>query len=162
MRLVNDSAAQRETLQLQRSVRQLSRQISQLAETMFEIQAGDRAPFLLPSQYLEFFEGIQNPVERSFFFSKHKAEIETGQAARDWQKIEDQARATAQANKPSPGSLSAKLESFSAVDPLSAQRFYRANKEQIDRENQDAFLLRKAPKSAAAASLQTTDAAQTL
>jgi hypothetical protein len=125
--------------ELKRSVRNLSRQIAQLTQAVSEIenfQAGNSSGFPpSPRQYLEEFEGIENEVEKSYFFAQHKEIIETGIKARDWQRLKDRTmKFNPFLRKPPKGSLTSQYEALARTDAEAGQRFYRANEDGIKRE----------------------------
>jgi hypothetical protein len=141
MRPLNGHAERgEETFELRRTVRSLGRQIERLAQAVSELenfQAGVAASPFGPSplEYLEHFEGIENEVEKRYFFAQHKEIIETGIKARDWQLLKDRTmKFNPFLRKPPKGSLTSQYEALASTDAEAGQRFYRANEDGIKRE----------------------------
>jgi len=159
MHASNGHAEREENFALKPSVKNLQRQIEALSETFENLQLGNSSGFPpSPTEFLEEYESIENPVERQFFWDKHQETIKVGLEARNWEILKKRSLELNPPAKPPPGSLSSQYETLMSVDPVAGRRFFEVHKEEIHAEANQRFLERKSPKSA---SLETPVHAQT-
>jgi hypothetical protein len=117
---------------------------SGFVEQFQSLQAA-REAFLLPSDYLRFFEGIDNEVEKQWFWGLHRDTLQVAMKAREWQKQRDAAqRVQDEQIKEGVGGYSALLGAI--TDPGEKNRFltkYKAEIEAEVRDTQDRIRLAK-------------------
>jgi hypothetical protein len=93
-------------------------------------------PFLVPEDYLRYFESLTNPIEARWFRHEHIEMIRIAYEARQWQIQADAAARAKAAATPPAGSLSAQLEALSS-DPALHRRFFETHKDAILKEAEE-------------------------